>query len=283
MTSAQYHADPCPEPSLNATVAKALVLESPLHAWAKHPRLGGRTGPPTPAMIDGSIRHALMAGEVHKIVVINWPDYRTAAARELRDEATRHDMLPILAHRLDEIRAEVERVRSRLATCGLRGYFEGGRHEHVLTWQEDTPHGRIWCRAMVDWVSATDEDGQTCRVADLKNRSGDMSFRSLRQAVEYDGHYIQAVHYLRGLQVCGLRPESFTFVFAETGEPFDVVPITLDANWLEIGRRRWARAVNTFAKCLQTGVWPGRTDRPLEAYPPQYLIDQELLTGATEV
>ena len=37
----EYHADPCPAPSLSRSIAKLLVERSPAHAYAAHPRLGG--------------------------------------------------------------------------------------------------------------------------------------------------------------------------------------------------------------------------------------------------
>ena len=39
MTEAAYHADPCPAPSLSRSIAETLILESPEHAFAAHPRL----------------------------------------------------------------------------------------------------------------------------------------------------------------------------------------------------------------------------------------------------
>ena len=41
VTAKDYHADCCESVSLNSTIAKILVSQSPKHAWLKHPRLGG--------------------------------------------------------------------------------------------------------------------------------------------------------------------------------------------------------------------------------------------------
>jgi hypothetical protein len=38
-TAVDYHADPCPEPSLSAHIAALLCARSPRHAWAAHPKL----------------------------------------------------------------------------------------------------------------------------------------------------------------------------------------------------------------------------------------------------
>ena len=39
MTTDEYHADPCPEPSLSASIAETIWRESPNHARNEHPRL----------------------------------------------------------------------------------------------------------------------------------------------------------------------------------------------------------------------------------------------------
>src|SRR5215831_5713580 len=39
MPAAQYHADPCPTPSLSASIIKLICLDSPAHAWTAHPKL----------------------------------------------------------------------------------------------------------------------------------------------------------------------------------------------------------------------------------------------------
>ncbi|MBK8009562.1 MAG: hypothetical protein IPK23_14905 [Rhizobiales bacterium] len=39
MPAPDYFADPCPAPSLNQSLAKVLLDQSPLHAFYEHPRL----------------------------------------------------------------------------------------------------------------------------------------------------------------------------------------------------------------------------------------------------
>ena len=51
MPARDYHADPGETPTLSASIAKRIVNESPLHAWLKHPRLGGLPDEPTTARL----------------------------------------------------------------------------------------------------------------------------------------------------------------------------------------------------------------------------------------
>jgi hypothetical protein len=81
-----YHADPCVSPSLSQSIAHTLVTLSPRHAWLEHPRLGGQKRKATKAMDEGSILHRLLLGEGVDVGVIHEDDYKTKAARELRDQ-----------------------------------------------------------------------------------------------------------------------------------------------------------------------------------------------------
>ena len=65
MSPANYHADPCPAPSLSSSIARKLLGYSPLHAAHEHPRLN-------PAFVEvhdekwdrGTVAHAyLLQGE----------------------------------------------------------------------------------------------------------------------------------------------------------------------------------------------------------------------------
>ena len=81
----EYHADPCPEPSLSASVARTLIDRSPLHAWMKHPKLGGQqeeiTGAQAVSGIGCSLRDP--GGRLgFGIRFIDKDSFRTKAARE---------------------------------------------------------------------------------------------------------------------------------------------------------------------------------------------------------
>jgi len=59
----EYHADPCPVPSLSSTLARTLLNQSPLHAWTKHPRLNPDHEPEEKRTFD--------IGRVHQVLEIN--------------------------------------------------------------------------------------------------------------------------------------------------------------------------------------------------------------------
>jgi hypothetical protein len=102
--SADYFADPCPEPSLSQSICKVLLERSPLKAKYEHPRLA----PPTTddeaeaekyvkAQAIGNAAHAIMIGRGKTLEIIQFDNFKKAAMRKkLRDAAYAAGKTPIL-------------------------------------------------------------------------------------------------------------------------------------------------------------------------------------------
>lgn len=73
-----YHADLLlDEPTLNNSVAKALLAATPLHAWTAHPRLNPGWEPTVKEAFDlGSAAHFLLRSGEAKIHVVDAPDWK---------------------------------------------------------------------------------------------------------------------------------------------------------------------------------------------------------------
>ena len=73
MPAEEYHADPCPEPSLSASLIKTLLARSPLHAWHEHPRLNPNVVKEERKEYDrGSAAHALLLEGEDRMAVIEY-------------------------------------------------------------------------------------------------------------------------------------------------------------------------------------------------------------------
>ena len=80
--AALYHADPCPEPSLSASVARTLIERSALHAKMQHPRFGREERPVTSGMALGTAAHAvILEGDWDGIGFIDADSFRTKAVK----------------------------------------------------------------------------------------------------------------------------------------------------------------------------------------------------------
>jgi hypothetical protein len=90
MRAAEYHADPCLEPSLSSTIARVLCDSAPAHAQHAHPRLNLQNVEEEAEHFDiGTAAHAILLEGEAAVTVIDAKDWRTNAAKDARDAATR--------------------------------------------------------------------------------------------------------------------------------------------------------------------------------------------------
>lgn len=269
-----YHLDPCKVPSLSAGIAHTLVAQSPAHAYAKHPRLGGslRGEPGTERMNEGTIIHRLMLGKGKDYVPIVANDYRTNAAKQARDDIVADGKVPILQHRLAELLAVAEKARERAAALGFA--LIDGEAELAVEWTDEDDGVPVLCRSMFDYAWL-----ERAAILDVKKVESAHPQKVARNFVEY-GWDIQYAAYCRA--VARLRPEfagriDLTFLLVEVEPPYSVVPAKPDGYLREIGAHRWNQAVRLWRLCLETGEWPDYSNGvgavTLEA--PPWLIARE--------
>src|SRR5262245_9210820 len=145
---AEYHLDPCLEPSLSRSIAETLLMQSPAHAFLQHPRLNEEweVDLNVSRRTDiGSAAHMILCGLIHHCHIIYEKSYGSADARQMRDDAREKGLVPILI--ADFAKAS---KMARIAREFLMAMF-GERDEEAevtLVWQE----GGAWCRARLDQV-----------------------------------------------------------------------------------------------------------------------------------
>lgn len=281
MPSATYHADPCREPSLSSSVAHVLVAKSPLHAWHLHPRLGGKRNAATRSTDRGSIAHALLLGTADKeLLVVQADDWRTKAARDLRDAARGTGQVAVLQHELDDASAAVKGIKARFKALKVR---LNGKSEISLFWSETADDGTVvQCRGRIDHLVLTPA---RARILDLKTCRSAHPRSCRSHAYEY-GYDIQAAAYRSAITQLYPRfagREEFLFLFAELEEPYGVLTCEPAGSLTELGNRRWRRAVNLWATCLRTKRWPGYADGVVQLEAPSYaLMDEEDIAYASQ-
>jgi hypothetical protein len=116
MDAAAYHDDPCERPSLSASLCKILISQSPAHAKAAHPRLNPdykRTDDDKFSV--GTCAHSLLLEGEAGVAVVPYDDWRTNAAKELRDEARQYGRVPLLARDWDQVQAMCAATRVSLS------------------------------------------------------------------------------------------------------------------------------------------------------------------------
>lgn len=271
----EYHADPCPEPSLSSGTLCRMIDESPLHAHHFHPRLGGAVREDvTSAMQFGRAAHKLALGLGDDIVLIEADNFRTKAAQEARDAADAAGHTPILT----SVYADVERlaVRMRAQAEAFLGVSMDDCHREVtLVWTE----GGNYRRCMIDAIRK-----DLSRVVDLKSTQGSAAPEAATRRI-YDGNYhIQRAHYMNGLDTydpaqSGKR--EWAFIFGEAAQPHGVSPpLMLSPAGIDVAERLRKIGTTEWDQCLRSGKWPGYGDTALLAEPPVWVMQKHELGEA---
>ena len=127
----------------------------------------------------------------------------------------------------------------------------------------------VQCRARPDIIRA---DGL---VVDVKT-CADASPDAFQRAAWNFGYYRQAAYYLHALEtITGERPKAFVFVAQETEPPYLNAVYVASPTMIEVGMGEIREDLRRFAKCLQTGVWPGLPEAPQELTIPAWAMPKQ--------
>ena len=269
LTAAEYHADPCPEPSLSSSFARTMLSRTPLHAAVGHPRIARQPIQENKEAFDlGNAAHALLLHDERTFAICDEDDWRTKKARELREEAYASDRIPILARQLEQTRLMVEVCRDQLAEHECAEAFDPayGDTEQSLFWRE--PCGS-WCRARLDWMPRERRNGmifydyKTTAALAAPERYQRLAFE-LGLDVQ-DGFYARAVW-----RTLGVADARCRFVVQENKPPYCIVVLEMAPEVRELARRQVERAIEIWRRCLATGHWPGYPQRVCYIEPPTW-------------
>lgn len=270
---ALYHGDPCGGvPVLSASIAKLLINDCPMSAWAAHPLLGGLSRERTEPMIRGSILDNLLAGGDAAFVELPFEEFRTKEAKAARDAAKEAGQIVFRAGELSAWKRKAGAIKK-----GLKGRgFDIDAYDKQITviWHETATDGtQVLCKGRLDYLRGLE-------IADLKT-SEELGDRSLTNKILAFGYHIQRAAYLSAMD--HLYPEEagrhrFNFYFASPEAPYPTRRVGLGGLFTQLGRVEWQKAVDLWAACMKSQQWPDWPDVDLEA--PSYIGDRILQIGA---
>jgi hypothetical protein len=250
MSAEDYHADPCPVPSLSASVAKILIAQTPRHAWTAHPRLNPDFQREEDGAFDlGNAAHSLMLGDPKKFAIVDFDDWRTKDAKSAREKARADGRIPMLAKHWTRVNRMVEVGRMQLAGHDdAFDAFTNGKPEQTLVWEE---HG-TWFRVRLDWLP----DDRTKCFDDFKS-TGSADPDAFQRVAYSVGHDVQAALYRRGIRaVFGIEKPRIRFIVQEIEEPFALSSIRLNDEAMDLGDYKVDKAVSRWRWCMNHGAWP---------------------------
>lgn len=254
-----YMRDPAPLPSLNQSLIPTLLDASPLHAAQKHPRLNpyGKALEGTKATYLGSVVHRLALGKGREVAPLRFPDFKSSSARNARDAALANNRIPVLEKEFAKAEA-----MARVLLVRLEEALEGRPYqtEVPIVWREQTPHGPVWCRAMLDvWC----ED--LAREIDLKTTRGYATPAFASRDMAANGYDIQRQFYARGIGF--VRPDLAGRVRSETlyvenAPPYGARPMQLDGPARAIADEKIEKAIDLWGQAVNSRTWPSYPKEP---------------------
>lgn len=264
LSTDQYFADPCAQPSLTQSLVKTLLERSPLHAWYAHPRLNPDFVRDDATKFDvGNIAHRLLLGRGREIVPLDFADWRTNAAKQAREDAAAAGKLAVLGKHYALADRMVRACDEALAERGLEEVFhvEHGDAEICAIWQE----GKTWCRQLIDWLSA-----DRLTFADYKSTLESAAPHALARKMVNDGWHIQgamAERALAKLDPANIGRRRYLFVVQEAALPYAVSVVELSESALTMGRKMLDAGLKVWTRCMFTNHWPGY---PLQTVVPDF-------------
>ncbi len=249
----EYHAGP----QLSSSTAHTLTALSPAHTKVRRPD--------TRETELGTLVHALLLGEEHRLFQIDEDSYRTKNAKAKRQAALAGGFVPVLRHKLDEYKLIASILNSKLIARGVD--LRRGHNEASIYWTEDG----IECRARLDQLDAP-------LIRDLKSCVSAHPNAIARAAVAH-GYDIQEHVYRTAVE--RLHPElagrvRTEYVFCELVEPYCVTVVRFGGTMRELGQRRWERAKGIWRQCTAANKWPEYTTDTVTIEAPGWALASEL-------
>lgn len=250
---ALYHRDPVPGGSLSSSGARRL-LECP--ALFDYERRHKRA--PSKTFDIGTAAHKLVLGTGPELVVIDAEKWNTDAIKKEVAAVRDRDGIPLKRHEYEQVMAMAEALKDN-PTAAKVFNPDRGPAERSLFWQ-DTETG-VWCRARLDHMPTAEFGAPWFICSDYKTTKSAHPEQIAKAVYEY-GYYIQGPWYLEGVRALGIHnTPRMLFVFQEKTPPYVTTVTELDLTALKLGRSQMRRALETYARCQSTGVWPGYSDQ----------------------
>lgn len=264
-----YHA----RPELSSTEARLLLESAAKYRWKKdHPPLIAAS-----KKFDiGTAIHTKTLGAGYDIEVI--PDdilasngaISTKAAKEFVERVRAEGKIPIKSDDFAVIDGAAESV---LAHPGAAQLFAQPGNPEVSVIATDPVTG-VETRARFDFLPSHAGSAAPSRVGvDLKSCM-DASPDGFAKSIANYNYDVQRAFYLDTLRWETGEEAEMVFVAVEKEPPYLVAVHQLPTMWAAMGETKARIARETYARCAESGVWPGYGDEVHMPSPPTWLVYQ---------
>lgn len=254
----RYHSDICDGPSISSSGLRTIWSQSPAHYWYDSPYNPNRPAPKDrPHFSIGKAAHHLLylgrKGFDAEFVVRpeQWSDWRTKDSKEWRAEQIKAGLTIITDGELEAITGMARSLGAHplvTRTEGRLGILDGAVERSLIFKDSETG---VWLKSRPDNIP---NDGL---FADLKTTES-VSDESLARSLGSFSYHMQgALVGMAAEAVLNQPMEEFALVWVEKAPPHCVRVTVLTGADLERGQMQLRRAIDQFAECMETGVWPG--------------------------
>ena len=275
--AATYHADKTFNiPSLSGSLAKWLITDTPRHAWYSCEALNPKFRRKHKGIYDrGSAAHALLLKSHDEIVRVGAIDWRTQAARAVRDAAHASGKIPMLEEDFAELIEMRDAQHDQLDALEGGNPFWTGEPEVCMYWLDDFflngKHYKVRCRARLDWLNTEMENLVDVKTTEL-TANPEVWTRGYmwRIGAPYQAAFTRrGIRRLTQLGVLKMHDPDFLFCVCESQPPYGVSLISVPSDILcpysdETADDRVVKAMATWQDCLDANEWPG--------YPPSVYV-----------
>lgn len=244
ISNEEYHA----APGISSSGLSVIATRTPAHY------LAGRSTPrkETPAMAVGTRLHAALLEPQefdNRYAEIQPHDKRTKEGKAYWEkwQADNAGKIPLTPDERDYTRRLVDRLH---ADEDVRALLLPGYKERSVFATDPETGVLVKCRPDNDIVSGR-------WLVDLKSTEDASAEAFMWSAYRY-GYHRQAAFYL---DVCGWQdpsaiPEDFYFIVFEKEPPFAFRVLRASPRFLMRGREAYRAALDTYAECVSSNVWP---------------------------
>ena len=176
-------------------------------------------------------------------------------ARELAELADSAGKIPLLQKQFDTVAPIAESVWKTIRNCvelEITNMQADGDAELSYIWQE----GETWIRTRTDWIS---KDRNL--ILDVKTTGKSADPDEFSRHIADMGYDIQAALYRRGVQILEGKTPEFVFIAVEIKEPYLCCPVSLSAEFMELGNQKVEAGIALWRHCMKTDNWPGYPKR----------------------
>jgi hypothetical protein len=261
----KYHTQCCIGPSVSSSGLRTIENDCPAEYWAfssMNPYAYEKKK--SHALNFGSAAHCLILGdesfdERYALRPSKWSDWRKKEAQEWRAEQEAAGLIVVTPEDLDHI-AKMAKVLAK-HPLNAAGLFDG-EAEVSMIWQDVTG---IWLKARPDILPPSGDvaDFKTCASAEPRD--------CLRDVTKM-GYHMQMALCMEGMRQFGMDPQAALLLFVQKTPPYYCTPIEIDEDALYWAAALNRRAIDTFARCYETGEWPDYTNGDIKTYSiPEYV------------